>query len=92
MEPVKDRVCVEGRVLGPDGDPLRDPAGQRVQVDVAVGAGEVVPAHHLRDDIISKRMWRWGPIGPFGGQFCNCTDRPDRDPKHCIKYVYNIPV
>jgi hypothetical protein len=33
--------------LGPDGDPLRDPAGESVQVDVAVGAGEVVAAHHL---------------------------------------------
>ena len=33
--------------LGSNGHPLRYPAGESVEVNVAVGAGEVVAAHHL---------------------------------------------
>ena len=48
VKSVKDSVRVELRVAGPDRNPLRDPAGQRVQVNVAVGPGEIIATHHLK--------------------------------------------
>ena len=44
---LEDAVLVEVGVVRLDGDPLGNPPGERVKVDVAVGPGEVVAAHDL---------------------------------------------